>query len=745
MKFRHLRTSITIVTSLLIFLIFISFGFITFNLNRVLIRETISTIHKEITNKVIIKMDEYLSTPQTINNLTDSFLRINTEHINNLDLLRKFFYKELYIFKTVNLVAFGTETGNYIEAQRIEDGSIRTGNINNNNLELWSTNKSGQKQSLQKVIESYDPRNRPWYLTSREKKLPAWSDIYLYSSNMQPAISNNQPYFSAERGFSGVITTSITLDGINNFLSELSKGTNSSVLILEPSGLAIANSKGAPLLDNLDRRLTGANLDNLLFSTVSKKFQLSIENNYTNTVSEFPMRIENIRYRIRATPYYGPSGLRWNVLVIIPEADYMSAFYRAGTLGIFIFIIFLLGALLLSYFIAKQTTKPIVQLSNLVSGISLDTNNITKLIIPHNILVRKDEIGSLAEAFSDMEARLGSAFSYLRKSQKEYGDLVENINSIIMRVKPDGTITYCNPFGLNFYGYSKEELIGSTVQETVLNTHDSNDINILERIFYQDEKYWNGINKNITSSGAEVWILWSNTMLFNNNGEIIELLSIGQDFTSQRESELNLNSSLEEKNILLKEVHHRVKNNLQIINSLINLQMEDLSDALIQNTFKPLQSRIQSMSLVHELLYSTDSFTQIDFHDYLNQIIATISTTFNNPTNPIQVTLTGDNLYLDIERATTCGLLVNEIIINAFKHAFPDQKNCRIDISVGKDESGVVSIIIKDNGIGISALKNPDTTNGMGTLLVEALSDQIKGKVIISKSNGTTVSLTFKS
>ena len=745
MNFKHLRTSITLVTSLLIFLLFISFVLITFNMNKVLIRGTISTIHKEITTKVLVKLDVYLDTPYTVNNLTDAFLRINPDHMQNLDLLRKYLYKQLSIFKTVNLIAFGTENGNYVEAQRLDDGRIRTGLIKYNNLELWKTNTAGQKLLLEKIVSKYDPRLRPWYINSKDKKIPAWSAIYFYSSNNSPAISANQPYFYNSSNLDGVITTSITLDDISNFLAELALENNSSVLILEPSGLAIATSKGISLLDDMNRRVTGANLKNTLFSTISRTFQLSIENNYTNIISDFSMVINNTKYLIRSTPYYGPYGLRWSVLVIIPEEDYMSALYRAGTMGIVFFIIFLFIALISSYFIAGQTSKPIVKLSNLVSQISWLENVNYKWNIPNRILERNDEIGTLAKTFSGMETRLNSTILNLRESKKEYKDLVENINSIIMRVKPNGLITYCNPFGLDFYGYTKEELIGSTVQETVLRTKNPDDINILERIFIKDKKYWNGINKNITLKGKEVWILWANTMLHDSKGDIIELLSIGQDFTSRKAAELKLNASLEEKNILLKEVHHRVKNNLQIITSLINLQLGDISNRIVQEKLESLQSRIHSMSLVHEMLYSTESFTQIDFYDYLNQIIATISATLNNMENPIKVSLKGDSLYLDIERSTTCGLIVNEIIINAFKHAFDKQKNCRINIELKKDKDGLVSILIQDNGIGVSSLNKSDKTQGMGSLLIDALTDQIGGKFKISKNNGTFISLTFQS
>ncbi len=718
-------------------------------MNKALINKNISTIHKEITNKVLLKLDSYLDIPHTINNLNDAFIRISENQSDNFDLLRKFFYRQMSIFKTVNIIAFGTEEGTYVEAQRMDDGRIRTGIVNRGNLELYATDLRGQKLKLEKTVINYDPRLRPWYKASIKNKLPAWSDIYLFSSNNQPAISGSQPYFPVENEFSGVFTTSVTLEGISKFLAQLSMSNNSSVLVMEPSGITIATSKKIPLLDSLNHSIPAVNLKNPIFSAVSKRFLEKIADDKKGMVFEFPLKVNNIKYLVRSTSYYGPHGLNWYVLVIIPESDYMSDYQRASMLSIIFLILFLVIIVFTSYLIAGATAKPIIKLSRLVSQISWIENADKEWSIPPKILERKDEIGFLAKAFSEMEKRLNLTIDNLSVSQKEYKTLIENINSIIMRITPNGTITYCNPFGLKFYGYTKEELIGSAVQDTVLKTNDPNDIDILERIFTKDEKYWNGINRNITADGKEVWILWANTMLLNQDGTINELLFTGQDFTSRKAAETKLNASLEEKNILLKEIHHRVKNNMQIITSLINLQLADLSDGMIQETLESLQSRIQSMALVHEMLYSTDSVSEIDFYDYLYQIVTTISATHNKIGNPIQVAVTGDIVYLDIDRATTCGLLVNELIINTFKHAFTGlkQTECKIDILIKKRETGEIIIKVKDNGIGISTSKNKGSKPGpgMGTLLIEALTDQLGGEIEIIENKGTSFILTFQS
>ena len=733
-------------TSLLIFLIFISLSLIAFNLNKILISDNISTIHKEITNKVLIKLDSYLNIPHTINYLNDAFLRINPDHFEDLDLLRKYFYKQLFIFKTINLIAFGTEEGDYVEAQRLQDGRIRTGYVNKNNLELWKTSTKGQKLVIEKVIQDYDPRLRPWYETSKEKKTPAWSGIYLYSSNNQPAISSNQPYFSKNSEFSGVMTTSVTLDGISKFLSKLSLSNNSSVLIMEPSGLTIAASKEIPLLNSLNHRIPASNLEDHVFSSVSKFFLASTEDNYLNRGSEFPLIVENTKYLVRATPYYGPNNLKWNVLVIIPESDYMTAFYKATTYGIGILIFFLVLSVLASYLIARQTAKPIVILSDLVSEISWGDDTIKKWIIPEKILERRDEIGILAKAASEMSERLNAAFYEIRSSEKKYRELIEGTNSIILRLKPDGTILFANDYALKYFGYTEKELIDKKLQDTLLPDTAENgkdQSRIIRNIFDDNEHYWLNENENMKKNGEHVWFLWSNKLIMNEEKNKIELLAIGQDITIRKKAEKELSTSLAEKSILLGEIHHRVKNNLQIITSLINLQLADISNDMVQETLESLQSRIQSMALVHEMLYSTESFSEIDFFEYLHQIVTTISATHNRIKNPIQVSVEGDILYLDIDRSTTCGLLVNELIINAFKHAFKDQPDCRIDIIIEKKSEEII-IKVEDNGIGISTLNKSANKSGMGTLLIDALTDQLGGKMEVKENGGTSFILTFQ-
>lgn len=311
-----------------------------------------------------------------------------------------------------------------------------------------------------------------------------------------------------------------------------------------------------------------------------------------------------------------------------------------------------------------------------------------------------------------------------------------------MKITPDGTITYCNPYGLQFYGYKKQELIGNTVQNTVLNIEESRNQRILEEILDQDSEYWNSENKNVTRDGREVWILWSNRLILDEKGNTIELLSIGQDITTRKETENKLETSLKEKKILLSEIHHRVKNNLQIVISLVNLQLNDISDNTITKALQVIKTKIQSMALVHEMLYSTTSFSAIDLKTYIQTLTNDIIQTFNTEGKNIDLVITADSISLDIEQAITVGLLLNEIISNAVKYAFKGRISGKIEILILKQADNQIMIKVSDDGIGLSYSNTQGT--GLGTILIDALADQLGTTVEKHEENGTSFRFVFR-
>lgn len=198
-------------------------------------------------------------------------------------------------------------------------------------------------------------------------------------------------------------------------------------------------------------------------------------------------------------------------------------------------------------------------------------------------------------------------------------------------------------------------------------------------------------------------------------------------------------SSLKEKEVLLKEIHHRVKNNLQLVMSLLNIQAQDSQQVSIEDFLEKGQLRIATMSLIHQHLYLSDNFANIDFQTYLETLVANIKNTFNNNNVPIEIDTHGNTF--DLDTAIPLGLIINEIVCNALKHAFPEDMVGKIQISIQKKESNLFELQIGDNGIGTTATKK---SNSIGLELVSLLVMQLQGKIKKINQLGTNYSIDFK-
>jgi len=213
-----------------------------------------------------------------------------------------------------------------------------------------------------------------------------------------------------------------------------------------------------------------------------------------------------------------------------------------------------------------------------------------------------------------------------------------------------------------------------------------------------------------------------------------------------RESKKALTRSLEEKEVLLKEIHHRVKNNLQVVKSLLYLQSTHVVHEKDREIFKESQDRVQAMALIHEKLYKSGNLAHIDFRDYIDSLVTDLYSIYKSDSTPIDMHLDVREVNLSIHYAVPCGLMINELVSNAMKHAFIDSavKNPRIDISLSQDR-GKVILIVKDNGIGLPADWNINQIDSLGLDLVKILVEkQLHGQLSISGKRGARFKIAFK-
>lgn len=228
----------------------------------------------------------------------------------------------------------------------------------------------------------------------------------------------------------------------------------------------------------------------------------------------------------------------------------------------------------------------------------------------------------------------------------------------------------------------------------------------------------------------------------NERDEVVEISCIAHDISDQKAAEENIKQSLKEKEVLLKEVHHRVKNNLQVISSILNLQSSYVKDKKSLDLLLESQNRIKSMAFVHESLYQTKDFSNINFSSYVENITSNLVHSYSNPDNPPQLNLDLDSIQLNLDTAIPCGLIINELISNALKYAFRDKKGGKLDVSV-KMTGKSIRIIIADNGKGFPANVDFRNTESLGLQLVVTLVDQISGKIELETKKGAKFTIDF--
>ena len=239
------------------------------------------------------------------------------------------------------------------------------------------------------------------------------------------------------------------------------------------------------------------------------------------------------------------------------------------------------------------------------------------------------------------------------------------------------------------------------------------------------------------------WISSLLTPIFDESGSLKKFVIVDTDISPNKELEEKLKSSLNEKEILLKEIHHRVKNNLQVIISLLNLQAGYLHDEETLRAMQEGQNRVRSMALVHEKFYQLEGISEIDFAEYIEKLCQYIFQTYPETAGKITLDVESDNITFDIDTAMPCGLLINEIVSNSLKYAFPNGQEGKITIKLKAMPENKIQISVMDNGIGISEeykLQNPST---LGLQLIGALTSQLNGEVEMFRNNGTTFNITF--
>ncbi|HEV7868471.1 MAG TPA: sensor histidine kinase, partial [Chthoniobacteraceae bacterium] len=194
---------------------------------------------------------------------------------------------------------------------------------------------------------------------------------------------------------------------------------------------------------------------------------------------------------------------------------------------------------------------------------------------------------------------------------------------------------------------------------------------------------------------------------------------------------------------LLKEVHHRVKNNLQVISSLLSLQSGYIKDPVALQVFTESRNRVRSMALIHEKLYQSQDLSRIDFEDYIKAVSSGLLATFAGRSSSIRISVDVDRVMLPVDSAVPCGLIVNELVTNCFKYAFAGTETGEICVSMKRIDAAQLRLSVSDNGVGFPKDLDFRNTESLGMQLVTTLADQLDGTVALKNGCGTTFEISF--
>jgi PAS domain S-box-containing protein len=354
--------------------------------------------------------------------------------------------------------------------------------------------------------------------------------------------------------------------------------------------------------------------------------------------------------------------------------------------------------------------------------------------VSHDITERKQALEALSQSNRDLQ----SALLELEQSRKMLRLIIESIPIRVFWKDRDLRYLGCNMALAQDAGFSDpQELLGQ--DDFAMSWKEQAEIYRADDKMVMDsgQPRMHIIEPQTTPTGATIWLSTSKVPLKTAGGDILGILGIYEDITVRKQDEEALKAALQERDVMLREIHHRVKNNIQIISSLLRLQSRNIKDEKALEMLNESQNRIKSMALIHEKLYQSQDFARIDFSDYIDKMVTHLFAMYNVEAGRVRSRVEAKNIQLDINRAIPCGLIINELVTNALKHAFPEGKEGELLIRMGQKEGDTFELSVKDTGVGLPLNLDPSKTKTLGMQIVRDLVKQLGGSIQIQRSAGT--------
>ncbi|MDO9045655.1 MAG: CHASE4 domain-containing protein [Methanobacteriaceae archaeon] len=418
--------------------------------------------------------------------------------------------------------------------------------------------------------------------------------------------------------------------------------------------------------------------------------------------------------------------------VEMPRSIYKSSQRSTLLLALSLLISGIVAAFLIYNFLDRNLLRRLDKITSSVLDIGKSSDLSGRIPV-----LGDDELANLAISVNEMLKSLEKSNIELKKSREGYKTIFENTGTAMLLLDKNMDI-----------------LLANTHFKEIFNLDDGNN-NLKDLMAKKDHKKLQDYQLNLESNVND----FKNyeLHLINKEGEIRdfyatfsfmkgadEVLISLIDITEHKKTGNKIRESLKEKEILLREIHHRVKNNLQIISVLLSLQSEEIDDPEILEKYKESENRIHSMALIHEKMYQSNDLSSIDFTDYVKNLIADITYAYGFDSSSLDITMDLNNYNMSIETVMPLGLIINELVSNSLKYAFQNKSSKKINIILEKLDNDQFKLEISDNGIGFPENIDFKNTSSLGLQLVNELVQQIDGQIEVFNKKGTNFIINFQ-
>lgn len=441
------------------------------------------------------------------------------------------------------------------------------------------------------------------------------------------------------------------------------------------------------------------------------------------TVTIEPYFRSNLLPRIAQLREQTREGLDREVTALNSRMGRLSRWLIWGTL---IALVLSLG---LAWMLYRSIASPVAKLASAAEEVG--RGNLDKRIdIPSN-----DEIGQLGRSFNRMAENL----SRTTVSKDYMDDIIESMVDALIVTDGDGRIQKVNSAAVEMLRVEgAEELAGKPVESLLA---DSGDAGFFRP--HEGEPRETCETEFRDSRGHSIPVSLSKALMRSPEGEPRGLVCVASDISERKQAEQRVAQSLKEKEILLSEIHHRVKNNLAVISGMLQMQMWQTENQTARDALMDSQLRVQSIALVHEKLYQTDNFSSVKFDTYARDLLRAIEATYQDRGREIELVMDFEPVTMSINQAIPCSLLLNELVVNAFRHAFPGKEQGEIAVKVWRKEP-MIHIRVSDNGIGLPDDFSVAGDESMGMTLLDTLVQQLDGEFQVQNGEGAIFEFAFR-